>query len=445
MTSRLLNWLQGLFATFWLVPSLMALTAVGVSSGALALDAGPIGIKMANSLGWLWSGGAEGARTLLSTVASSMITVAGTVFSITIAALSLASSQFGPRLLRNFTRDVGNQIVLGTFIATYVYCLLVLRTVRGQSTGGFVPYLSVTGGILLAVASLGVLIYFIGHMANAIQAEKLIASVGAALKADIMRLCPIARSGTEPRDADADASDDTAPGTVAASRSGYIQTIDHGFLLECAEQDGLRIELLLRPGDFVTKGETLARIRPPDDGGGETSSERIGNAFSIGNVRKSSQDLRYGADQLTEIASRALSPGINDPYTAMGCVDWLADALIIMSRQQAPTRVRTGKDGEKRLFERPVTFSDLLSNSFDPLRGYAATNVTVVLHMLRSLGRLAAAVEDDEAGQAVERQAEQVAAAARDSLTLQADLAQVERELEQVRGARRREPSRQAA
>ena len=188
MKSKLLNWIETLRSSFWVVPSLMALSAIGLSYGAIALDSGPIGKKMANSLSWLWSGGAEGARSLLSTVASSMITVAGTVFSITIAALTLASSQFGPKLLRNFTQDTGNQVVLGTFIATYVYCLLVLRTVRGQSAGAFVPYLSVTGGLLLALASLAVLIYFIHHVASAIQAEKLIAAVGAELKADILRL-----------------------------------------------------------------------------------------------------------------------------------------------------------------------------------------------------------------------------------------------------------------
>src|SRR6185437_1618295 len=134
-----------------------------LSFATVGIDAGPLGQSLANSAGWLWSGGAEGARSLLSTVASSMITVTGTVFSITIAALTLASSQFGPRLLRNFTRDTGNRVVLGTFVGTFLYCLLVLRTVRDQDEGGFVPSLSVTCGVLLATASVGVLIYFIHH------------------------------------------------------------------------------------------------------------------------------------------------------------------------------------------------------------------------------------------------------------------------------------------
>ena len=187
MKSKMLNWFEALRSSFWIVPTAMALSAIGLSYGMVALDSGPVDKSMANSMGWLWSGG---SRSLMSTVASTVITVAGTVFSITIAALTLASPQFGPKLLRNFTGDRGNQVVLGTFIATYVYCLLVLRTVRGQSAGNFIPYLSITGGLLLALASLAVLIYFIHHVATAIQADKLIASVGTALKADIIRLYP---------------------------------------------------------------------------------------------------------------------------------------------------------------------------------------------------------------------------------------------------------------
>ena len=216
---------------------------------------------MANSLGWLWSGGAEGARSLLSTVASSMITVAGMVLSITITALTLASSQFGPKLLRNFTSDTGNQVVLGTFIATHLYCLLVLRTVRGQSVGDFVPYLSVTGGLLLALASLAVLIYFIHRVATAIQAEKLIASVGEAFKADIVRLYPErqpdrAGPAPEPRMA-------AGVPVHAAGKGGYVLAIDRNRLLELAERHDFVVEIPRRPGDFAVGGETLLRVLAP--------------------------------------------------------------------------------------------------------------------------------------------------------------------------------------
>lgn len=130
---------------------LMAIAAIALAFTMLTIDrAGASGLI--EQLGWTYTGGPEGARSLLSTVASSLITVAGTVFSIVIVALQLASSQFGPRLLRNFMRDTGNQVVLGTFIATFLYCLLILRTIRSDQSGLFVPQLSVTVGIVLANA-----------------------------------------------------------------------------------------------------------------------------------------------------------------------------------------------------------------------------------------------------------------------------------------------------
>jgi uncharacterized membrane protein len=164
---------EALHSSYWFVPTLMVVIAIALAFAMLSLDragkSGPI-----ESLGWIYTGGPDGARTMLSAIASSMITVAGTAFSITLVALTLASSQFGPRLLRNFMQDTGNQIVLGTFIATFIYCLLVLRTVRGDDYNVFVPQLSVTVGIVLAIASIGVLIYFIHHASTTIQASHVI-------------------------------------------------------------------------------------------------------------------------------------------------------------------------------------------------------------------------------------------------------------------------------
>ena len=155
--ARLLGLWERVRTSFWLVPALMALAAAALSYATVALDR-RLGSEAMGTLGWVWSGGASGARSVLSTIAGSMATVAGVVFSVNIVALTLASSQFGPRLLRNFTRDLGNQLVLGTFIATFLYCLLVLRVVRSTDEGSFVPELSVTCAVLLAVAGVGVLI-----------------------------------------------------------------------------------------------------------------------------------------------------------------------------------------------------------------------------------------------------------------------------------------------
>ena len=167
----------------------MACLAVALALGAVELDKAATEDWL-KRLSWIYSGGAEGASLLLGTVAGSMIAIAGTVFSMTLVALSLASSQLGPRLLRNFMRDTANQVVLGTFVATFVYCLLVLRTIRRGDEVAFVPHLAVTIGVLLAIVSIGVLIYFIHHVSVSIQADEVVAQVGRELVDGIDRLFP---------------------------------------------------------------------------------------------------------------------------------------------------------------------------------------------------------------------------------------------------------------
>lgn len=434
MKARLLAFWEDLRTSFWFVPTLMALGAVALSIGTVAIDSGPVGKKLANSVGWLWSGGADGARSLLSTVASSMITVAGTVFSITIAALTLASSQFGPRLLRNFTRDTGNQVVLGTFIATYLYCLLVLRTVRGTQEGDFVPYLSVTCGTLLAAAGIGVLIYFIHHVAGSIQAESLVASIGNELKQDIARLRPPAPSG--PGDADPELpfippQHEALP--VHATESGYVQAMDRDGLVAAAEKADLLVHVLRRPGDFVSRGGVLLRVWAQQDTLSEEDAAQLRRVFSLGARRTPVQDVRYGVRQLTEIAARALSPGINDPFTAMGCTDWLADALAEMARHDAPSGVRRGADGAPRLLEEPVGFAELAHLGFEPIRTYGANTAMVAVHLLGALARLAEQVDRPEDRAALLHEAELTAAAASHALGTEADLQRVRHEFDRVR------------
>jgi uncharacterized membrane protein len=344
-------------------------------------------------------------------------------------------------LLRNFTRDLGNQIVLGTFVATFLYCLLVLRTVRSQAEGGFVPYLSVTCGVLLAVASLGVLIYFIDHISSSIQAESLVASIGTELKGDIVRLCPLEQSDLEPK---AVAIPDGDGCDVRVETSGYIQTVDRDDLVAIAEQDDLLIRALRRPGDFVSRGDALLHVWSAEKLNDDQLS-RLRGAFSFGSRRTPTQDVRYGVRQLTEIATRALSPGINDPFTAMGCADWLGDALAEMARRATPPGVRRGSRGRPRLLEEPVSFAELVSLSFEPLRAYGAGSAPVVIHILQLLTRLMGQVERPEPRAILFRETEQIAAAAREALRTDSDLLRVQEALEQVRSTpppiiRRRSP-----
>lgn len=426
----------------------MAVASVLMSVGTVAIDTHLAGSQFIATAGWLWSGGAEGARSLLSTVASSMITVAGTVFSITIAALTLASSQFGPRLLRNFTRDTGNQVVLGTFIATFLYCLLVLRTIRDQNEGGFVPNLSVSCGVLLAVASLGVLIYFIHHVAGSIQAESLIASVGSELNGDIVRLHPPgpssgAKGSTQPDDDELVVLPSLDDERVSATVSGYVQAIDQDALLEIAETCDLVIALTVRAGDFASVGAPLLRARTPADGLSDDQTEQLRDAFSLGARRTPTQDIRYGIRQLTEIGARALSPGINDPFTANGCADWLADALAELARRTPQVRILRGEGGQPRLIVSPVGFAELVHLSFDPLRFYGASSPIVTGHLLQVLARLVNQIERPDDREAVMHMAELTVATARNASTDATDLQALDEGLLQVRlAASRRPPAR---
>lgn len=173
MTNRLRDWLEALGDLFWVRPALIVLLGVVLGSAAVWLERNDEGLTWINSA-WLYSGGEAGARALLGAVASSTIGVAGTTFSITVAALSLASGQMGPRLLRNFTRDGGNQIALGIFLGTFAYALVVLRTVRSVDEGSFIPHLGVTGALVLALLCVATLIWFVHHVATGINVETVI-------------------------------------------------------------------------------------------------------------------------------------------------------------------------------------------------------------------------------------------------------------------------------
>ena len=261
MILRALNIWEKLRSSYWFVPSLMALVAFGLSLGMAKLD-GLYGASYVRELGWIYTGGPEGARGVLSAIASSVIGVAGTTFSITIAVLSLTSGQYGPRLLRGFMRDLGNQVVLGTFTATYLYCLLVLRTIRGTEDTTYVPHFSVTLGVVLAILSVAVLIYFVHHVAESIQVSHIIEEVGKDCDDAVERLFP--KDLGEPEDRS------TLPGAgpeaVRARRIGYVESIDGEALLALAREHSLLIRIDVRPGDYVMPDGRLLSVWPAAHG-----------------------------------------------------------------------------------------------------------------------------------------------------------------------------------
>lgn len=410
---------------FWFIPGLLSVAAVGLSLFMVHLDR-TVSPKTLEKVGFLYSGGTEGARGVLSTIAGSMITTAGVAFSITIVALALASSQFGPRLLRNFIRDRGNQFVLGTFTATYLYCLLVLRTVVSPQDGArFVPHLAVTAAVVLAVASLVVLIYFIHHIAVTIQAENVVTAVGRELLESIDRLFPEQAAEFRNEGPDPPVSRrQTGSGTIGAMASGYIRAVDMDALIEVASTHGLLLELEKRPGDFVTEGAQLLRISGGRGLPGNVE-QTVRDACVIGSHRSQEQDLLFPIHQLAEIAVRALSPGINDPFTAIACVDRLSAGLCRLAGRELDPPVLTDSEGAPRLIRRTVTFADATDAAFSTMRRYGRESVEVTLRLLEAIGEIAPFARTDEQRDALRRHADLIELESRQALPASADRVEV--------------------
>lgn len=434
MKAQFLKYWERLRSSFWFLPSLMAGAAVALSFVTVALDQAATQ-KWLRKLDWVYSGGAEGASAVLQTIAGSMITIAGVVFSLTLVALSLASSQFGPRLLRNFMRDTTNQLVLGTFIATFLYCLLVLRTIRRDDDAAFVPHLSVTLGVVLALASLWVLIYFIHHVSVSIQADEVVARVGAELNETMGRLFPeqLGHDAGEPAGPEVH-RDDAPPRIVSSVQDGYLQIIDVDTLMRFACETDTVLSLARRPGNYIVHGMPLLHAFPadrvPDD-----MQQRLQAAFVLGNQRTAAQDVEFAILQLVEIAARALSPGINDPFTAIACADRLASAFCQLAQRRFPGPCRYDDAQRLRIIAPAHTFSELADLAFNPLRNYARTSVEVTLRLLESIAVVASVATRPADRAALERHAGMIARGAAEALPEAADRQAVDARHHAVRQA----------
>jgi uncharacterized membrane protein len=430
MKTLLLKYWDRLRSSLWFVPAGMACLSMALAYCAVELDKAVTDDWLAR-LGWSYTGGAEGASLLLGTVAGSMIAIAGTVFSMTLVALSLASSQLGPRLLRNFMRDTANQVVLGTFVATFVYCLLVLRTIRRADEVAFVPHLSVSLGVLLAIVSVGVLIYFIHHVSTSIQADEVVARVSRELDDGIDRLFPghLGKPGSDDPKVPAETglpaafARDARP--VGAAKDGYLQLIDAEALMDLACEEDLLLRLERRPGHYLIKGRAMVMVWPGDRVT-ESLAEKVNAAFVLGNQRTAYQDVEYSFRQLVEIALRALSPGINDPFTAIACVDRLGSALCHLAGHDMPSPLRFDRHGQLRLVAPGSTFAGILDMAFNQIRQSARSNPAVAIRMLDAIAQIAGCVQRAEDRACLQRHAGMIVRGAREAVPEADDLATVE-------------------
>ena len=411
MSGRVRVLFDSLRGSYWLVPALMVAAAVLLSVLTSSLDLHVVPDTRGPWGRWMSTAGPEGARAVLTTIAASMITLASLSYSLTLVALTLAAGQYGPRLLRTFMRDRVTQVGLGAFLATFVFCIGALRGVRSDGETSVVPHVSVAAATTMAGLCLAYLVYFIHHVASSINAT----SVVAAASRELMASLGDARA-ERPRKDDVAPQPGPPPGAVPvhARSTGYVTVADHEGLVSIAEACDGQMWVDVRPGDFVVEGDVLARLACRE---GKPPLDDVRRALVLGAERTMIQDVEFGVVQLVEVALRALSPGINDPFTAIACVDRLSAALIAMAGRPPATTVLRDGSGTRRVTRlRVESFDGALRAAMDPLRQAARTQVAVQIRLVEALARIGAATRNVVQAGAVRRQLEMIARSAREAI-----------------------------
>jgi uncharacterized membrane protein len=387
---------------YWFVPLAMMGLALILWWGTSSLD-NIISTGEKKAIAWLYVSNADSMRTLLLTIAGAIIGIVGVVFSIIMVPLSIASSQFGSRLLRAFLRDTGTQITLGTFTATFIFCMAVLLRLSGQATQPL-PQISVNVALLLGLISFAVLIYFINHVAISIQSPVLVARVSKELHSAIYHDLPDQLnevSASSPNDSSSKTLADIALSDcmVMAEGSGYVQVRFDDRWMRLACQHNITLKLLSEPGDFVAKGTPLAIVWPSTDI--NKIDKLVNAAYVLSSIRTLVQDVTFGINELVEVAVRALSPAINDPFTAMTCLDWLGSAFCEMCTRTFPAAVLFDHNGKPRVIRNPVTFTCLADAAFNQIREYGRESMAVTLRLMETIKVVARCARTEEQRQSL--------------------------------------------
>ncbi|MBK9750864.1 MAG: DUF2254 domain-containing protein [Chloroflexi bacterium] len=385
MKNRLYAAWDTLRASYWFIPTLMAVTAFAVFLVTVNLDV-RYGAEFTRYTSWLFQNVPDSARLIFSTIASAVMTVIGVVFSLTMVVLTLTSQQYGPLIVTNFMRDRGNQFTLGTFTATFIYSLLILRTIRGSVTEGFfIPHISSLVGFGFALASLAILIYFIHHVSMSIQSTEILANISDTLLATIEDVFPQAVGTSASRlhipESDLPANFRDQSQLVRSSYTGYVDYVDTEALFDLTEKHDILLELRYRPGQFVNAGSVLGVVYPLERATEELTAA-IQATYIVGNRRTPAQDVEFLIDQLVSIATRAMSPAVNDPYTAQMCLDRLGEGLCKLGNRPLPSARRYDAAGNLRMVMGVVSFENAFYRAFDEIRHYAAHDLAVVMHLL---------------------------------------------------------------
>lgn len=353
----------------------------------------------------------DSARSILSTISGAMIGVAGTVFSVTLVALTLASSQFGPRLIKNFMYVQLNQVVLGAYVSTYLYCLLVLNAVSDHDGYSFIPSISILVAILAAVTNIVLLIVFIHQIAVSIQADRVISDISGFIAKQVETLFPEKMgeeiADEENMDASAILSGYPQRVPIKSPKSGYLQYMDGGVLMKLVAKHDSLLQLHHRPGSFLVKGSEVGLLYS-NSAWDEATLESLTDQFIIGETRSTQQDLEFSFHQMVEVAARALSPGVNDPYTAMACIDHLSATMCYLAEAQFPSKYRFDEEGDLRVITDILTFEGILDVAFNQIRQFSGGSPAVIIRLMEALTTLLGFTQTESHKKAVIKHAEMV-------------------------------------
>ena len=428
---KLPNWRwEALRTTLWFVPAVLIVLGTIVFIVTFKIDVAAY-FHQIQLPSWLRLGNSQSGRDVLIAIAAAIITVVGVVFSITILALTLASQQFGPRMMRNFVRDVGNQVTLGVFVATFVYSVLALGSITIYPHGDFAPHLSITVAESMLLVDVVVLVYFINHIASSIQLPAVIAGIARDLESAIDTEFPLTNKGAPPANArqavamaqqpaELLAAIEERGGVVYAAKSGYLQFVGYAQLTKIAKLVDAVIRLDYRPGHFIVAGRPVAKVYPR--GAAQQVEKALAKAHVTGPHRTLMQDPVFAIDQLVEIAIRALSPAVNDTFTALTCLDWISSGLSRISEREIAEHVYRDEEGRVRLIGADWSYPKMVNRAFDKIRQAATGMPAVMIRILVSLAAVAQATTSPAQRDALLRQGEMVLRSARESVTEQNDL-----------------------
>jgi uncharacterized membrane protein len=433
--NKLIQFWGTLRSSFWFLPSLMVAGSAVFAVVLIEADS-VVSDRWLSQWPRLFGVGAEGARQMLSTLAGSMMTVMGITFSMTLLALALASSQYTSRILRNFMRDRVTQITLGVFASIFVYCLIVLRTVRGNGViDEFVPGMAVFFALIMSLGGIGILIYFIHHIALSIQASSIIASVAQETNDSIDRLLPAKQPQVSEEDEGLnqglESLDERDWYPVPAAESGYIQSVNNAALMDLARDSRSIVRMEHGIGAFVVQDTALVSLAltyPPD----QKTIDALNQAFSIDRYRTVDQDPAFGIRQIVDMAIKALSPGVNDTSTAVMCVDYLTSILARLTGRQFPSLHRY--EGETlRVIAMVPSFEGLLADAFDQIRGSVGENVAILARMLGALDTIGSLTMRRRNIRVLDEQLQLIAELTDRTIEASHDRARLERRLSEVR------------